>query len=124
MPLAAQAAYAAQQAAVAGPVANNVVQLDPMQPDAMLADPQPASRHATSFGGGLFTTPSEPQAAPHRPSLFKRATSSLRWGAAEPEQTRTEPQMGEPEPTATVRQAGADTEVAGLDIPAFLRRQH
>jgi cell division protein FtsZ len=124
MPAAAQAAYAAQQAAVAGPVASNVVQLDPMQQDAMLAEPQPAARLATSFGNGLFTTPAEPQAATHRPSLFKRATSSLRWGASEPEQTRTEPQIGEPEPIATVRQAAADTEVAGLDIPAFLRRQH
>jgi cell division protein FtsZ len=127
MPIAAQAAYAAQQAAAAGPMASasNVVQLDPVQPEPMLADPHPAGRHATSFGSGLFTTPSEPQqGATHRPSLFKRATSSLRWGAADTETTRTEPQIGEPEPTATVRQAAADTEVAGLDIPAFLRRQH
>jgi cell division protein FtsZ len=121
MPMAAQAAYAAQQQA--GPVAHgsNVVQLEAVAPEPVLAEPAP--RQGMAAGHGLFTSPSEAQAAPARPSLFKRATFGLRRNHAEPE-ARMEPQIGEAEPTATVRQSAAEAEVAGLDIPAFLRRQH
>jgi cell division protein FtsZ len=124
MPIAAQAAYAAQNQA--GPVAHgsNVVQLEAVSPEPMLAEPLPAPRQAAAASHGLFTSPAvEAQVPPARPSLFKRATFGLRRNQAEPE-PRMEPQIGETEPTATVRQSAAEAEVAGLDIPAFLRRQH
>jgi cell division protein FtsZ len=122
MPIAAQAAYAAQHQPAPGPVAHasNVVHLEPTPPEPVLAEIHPMQRHAPELGAGLFTR-AEPQAP--RPSLFRRATSSLR-RQPEPETHRTEPQIGDPEPTATVRPAVAEAEVAGLDIPAFLRRQH
>jgi cell division protein FtsZ len=121
MPMAAQAAYAAQQQTGPAPHASNVVQLEAVAPEPVLAEPAP--RQATAAGHGLFTPAAEAQASPARPSLFKRATFGLRRNHAEPE-ARLEPQIGEPEPTATVRQSAAEAEVAGLDIPAFLRRQH
>jgi cell division protein FtsZ len=125
MPVAAQAAYAAQQyAPAAAPMATatNVVHLEAApEPVAEMA-PQPASYS----GNGLFTRSAEAPAtaAAPRASLFKRATSGLRRNVAESDISRMEPHMNEPEPTATVRQAAAENEVAGLDIPAFLRRQH
>jgi cell division protein FtsZ len=125
MPVAAQVAYAAQQyapAAASMAAATNVVHLEAApEPVAEMA-PQPASYS----GNGLFTRSAEAPttAAAPRASLFKRATSSLRRNVAESDVARMEPHMSEPEPTATVRQAAPENEVAGLDIPAFLRRQH
>ncbi len=91
------------------------------------AEPEPAMAAANApdpatqaVRGTLFTEPAARPAAPppgqHR-SLFRMMT---RRQAAEPE--RTEPQMA-PEPAALVRAAGAESENAGLEIPAFLRRQ-
>jgi cell division protein FtsZ len=95
---------------------------------------QPASR------AGLFAEPPRPVSAgapaqpatePARPSLFSTVTGAFRRrqqaaGAhAEPAPVRAEPVMQEPRPEpprASVRQTAGD-EVAGLDIPAFLRRQ-
>jgi cell division protein FtsZ len=125
MPVAAQAAYSAQQQAPAqAPMAaaTNVVHLE--------AAPEPvaemAPQTASYSGNGLFTRAAEAPTAVAAPraSLFKRATSGLRRNVAESDVTRMEPHMSDPEPTATVRQAAAENEVAGLDIPAFLRRQH
>jgi cell division protein FtsZ len=120
-------AYAAEEAA-AEPVAS-------LQP-AMQAQPQraaPAQPHA------LFTQPAaapqqqEPEHAPvHRPSLFGKVTGGWRRSQA-PQQaadtpdlrSRAEPRFGgeAPEPSAEVRAAIAEPDPAGLDIPAFLRRQ-
>ena len=98
----------------------------------------PAARQAAS---GLFTqAPAQLEAAPipapaqpHRPSIFNLVTGALRRGPAQPAQPempdmrdvrRSEPHFaGEQQaPSATVR-AHAEAEPAGLDIPAFLRRQ-
>jgi cell division protein FtsZ len=126
MPVAAHAAYAAQYAAAPAPVAaaTNVVHLE-AAPEP-IAEVAPAPQPVSYSGNGLFTRAAEAAAAVAAPraSLFKRATSGLRRNVAESDVARMEPHMSEPEPTATVRQAAAENEVAGLDIPAFLRRQH
>jgi cell division protein FtsZ len=80
----------------------------------------------------LFTpAPVEP-APQHRPSLFGKVTGAWRRGTttppAEPEMPdmrRAEPRFvpGQNEPAALVRPASSEQDVAGLDIPAFLRRQ-
>ncbi len=79
----------------------------------------------------LFTQPAEPSGQ-HRPSLFGKVTGAWRRGAgpapAAPEVThtrRTEPQVAQdqPEPTSLVRSSSVEADAAGLDIPAFLRRQ-
>jgi cell division protein FtsZ len=95
---------------------------------------QPASR------AGLFAepprpvstgAPAQPAPEPARPSLFSTVTGAFRRRQhapathAEPAPVRAEPVMQEPRPEpprASVRQTAGD-EVAGLDIPAFLRRQ-
>jgi cell division protein FtsZ len=88
---------------------------------------------------GLFADPPRPAAAqassavePARPSLFSTVTGAFRRRYNAPTMVtepaapvRAEPTMQEarPEqPRASVRQTAGD-EVAGLDIPAFLRRQ-
>ena len=73
----------------------------------------------------------QPAADPTRPSLFSTVTGAFRRRphsapAADPATARVEPPvLQEPrleQPRASVRQTAGD-EVAGLDIPAFLRRQ-
>jgi hypothetical protein len=120
-------AYAADEAP-AEPVAS-------LQP-AMHAQPQ---RAATAQPHALFTQPAgatqhqEPEHVPvHRPSLFGKVTGGWRRSQA-PQQaadtpdlrSRAEPRFGSeaPEPSADVRAAIAEPDPAGLDIPAFLRRQ-
>jgi len=88
----------------------------------------------------LFTQPARapapepaPAAAP-RSSIFNLVTGRLRGGrAAAPAEEvpdmrdlrRAEPRMAETrEPTAQVRQTAPEQEAVGLDVPAFLRRQH
>jgi cell division protein FtsZ len=102
---------------------------------------QAASRPAlTASRGGLFAEaprpvtaapPVQPTGEAVRPSLFSTVTGAFRRRpqssspAAETVQTRAEPPAQEPrieQPRASVRQTAGD-EVAGLDIPAFLRRQ-
>jgi cell division protein FtsZ len=127
--------HAMAQPQAGAPIAavSNVVQLETAapvyaggQPERIVAEVQPAQRPGSAFGNGLFTTPVEaPPAttAPKHGNLFNRVTGALRRSQPEAETVRTEPQIGgEAEPMALVRQAGAETE-AGLDIPAFLRRQ-
>jgi cell division protein FtsZ len=128
MPVVAHAAQVmAHHAAAGAPMASasNVVQLETVAPGyapAELATAE-APRANTAYGNGLFTRPAEAAAAAAPPrNLFNRVTGVLRRGHAEQESARTEPQIGG-EPMALVRQAGGETEVAGLDIPAFLRRQ-
>jgi cell division protein FtsZ len=92
------------------------------------AAPPPSSHPPRS---SLFTDPQRGAAAPtqaatqaivHRPSIFGRVTGGWR-KPMDAEAQRTEPQMAEMGPEAVVRQAAPETEVQGLDIPAFLRRQ-
>jgi cell division protein FtsZ len=97
----------------------------------------PHQRAAAAQSHGLFTQPAasqpEPEPAPvHRPSLFGKVTGGWRRSQASqptPEvpdlRRRAEPRVsGEaPEPAADVRAAIAEPDPAGLDIPAFLRRQ-
>jgi cell division protein FtsZ len=103
--------------------------------------PPPARPPLTASRAGLFAEPSRPVAAPAaaqqpveppRPSLFSTVTGAFRRRnqavaaqVAEPAQMRSEPTVQEQHvepPRASVRQTAGD-EVAGLDIPAFLRRQ-
>jgi cell division protein FtsZ len=97
----------------------------------------PHQRAAAAQSHGLFTQPAasqpEPEPAPvHRPSLFGKVTGGWRRSQASqptPEvpdlRRRAEPRVGgeAPEPAADVRAAIAEPDPAGLDIPAFLRRQ-
>jgi cell division protein FtsZ len=102
---------------------------------------EPSARPApTASRASLFAEPSRPIAAPvpvqqaaevARPSLFSTVTGAFRRrhqapaAASEAAPVRTEPSIQEPRPEpprASVRQTAGD-EVAGLDIPAFLRRQ-
>jgi cell division protein FtsZ len=100
----------------------------------------PARPPLTASRAGLFAEPSRPVMAPAatqqpvepaRPSLFSTVTGAFRRRnqpaapVAEPAQMRSEPTVQEQHvepPRASVRQTAGD-EVAGLDIPAFLRRQ-
>ena len=99
--------------------------------------PPPAP--TASSGSALFTQPAvahhpEP-AAPPRSSIFNLVTGKLR-GSRTPapaeeapdlrEQHRAEPRVVQEQhqPTAHVRQTAAEQEGTGLDVPAFLRRQH
>jgi cell division protein FtsZ len=103
--------------------------------------PQAAQRPAPGASrAGLFAEPPRPVSAgapaqqtaePARPSLFSTVTGAFRRrqhapaAHVEPAPIRAEPTMQNhhPEPPrASVRQTAGD-EVAGLDIPAFLRRQ-
>jgi cell division protein FtsZ len=132
MPVAAHAAHAMPQHAAAGaPMASasNVVQLETVAPAYAAHEMATAEapRANTAYGHGLFTRAAEAPPATTVPpprNLFNRVTGVLRRAHVEQESTRTEPQIGaEAEPIALVRQAGGESEVAGLDIPAFLRRQ-
>jgi cell division protein FtsZ len=89
---------------------------------------QPAQPHP------LFTqTAAAPEPAPvHRPSLFGKVTGGWRRSHAAPPapelpdlRRRNEPRMAADtaEPSAEVHAAMAEPDPAGLDIPAFLRRQ-
>jgi cell division protein FtsZ len=120
------------QAAQAQVRSVEVAQLEAAVPDAF-APPQaqapvPAPPPTLPPRSTLFTEPTRPQTAPspttaHRPSIFGRVTGGWR-KSAEAEPVRAEPHMQqEVEPTVVVRQAAPETEVQGLDIPAFLRRQ-
>jgi cell division protein FtsZ len=102
--------------AVQEPVAQPAAQ--PVQPPAPRVAPAPHP---------LFTSaPQEPPA--HRPSLFGKVTGAWRRGAQpapEPElpDLRRVQAVQRVEPAPQVRAALPETEAAGLDIPAFLRRQ-
>ena len=110
---------AAEHAPVQAPPANAL-------PHQVPGGPRTASPRA-----GLFSEPPRAQAEPlPTRSLFGIVTGALRRGAGAPpaaptpqDPRRAEPQLNEPapEPSASVRPAG--NEEAGLDIPAFLRRQ-
>ena len=109
---------AAEHAPVQAPPANAL-------PHQLPGGPRTASPRA-----GLFSEPPRAQAEPlPTRSLFGIVTGALRRGAGAPpaaptsqDPRRTDPQLEPaPEPSASVRPAG--TEEAGLDIPAFLRRQ-
>jgi cell division protein FtsZ len=92
-------------------------------------------RAATS---ALFTQPAPvaaPEPAPvHRASLFNIMTKKVRGGRATApveevpdlrDLRRVEPRAAEVrEPAAQVRQTAPEQETVGLDVPAFLRRQH
>ena len=98
----------------------------------------PAAQQPVSANASLFAEQPRVAAAPvqtasegPRPSLFSTVTGAFRRrnnvtsAPAVPMAVRAEPMLHEarPElPRASVRPAGGD-EVAGLDIPAFLRRQ-
>jgi cell division protein FtsZ len=92
---------------------------------------EPVLRQAPTPRSSLFTDqaasirPMPSASLPHRPSIFSVVTGALRRTPAPQEAERAEPQITpEPaQPAALVRAAGAETE-AGLEIPAFLRRQH
>jgi cell division protein FtsZ len=95
------------------------------------AAPSAPNAEAPPVRSGLFaeaprTASHRPTAAPvpPRPSLFGIVTGALRRGSpAEPE-AAPQPHMDEPEPPARATARMAASEDAGLDIPAFLRRQH
>ncbi len=75
----------------------------------------------------LFT-PASAEAPQHRPSLFGKVTGAWRRGAAPapelPDMRRLEPRPAPPAaPEPQVRTISPEPEQAGLDIPAFLRRQ-
>ena len=135
-----QAGMANQATAVAYTEEHYADQAEATQPT-MQHQPAPAPAARNAAPAGLFTqAPASQEAAPaqapsqaHRPSIFNLVTGALRRGpapAAQPEvpdmrdARRAEPHFAaEPQaPSATVR-AHAEPEPAGLDIPAFLRRQ-
>ena len=103
------------------------------------AMPQPLRQHAATAKSPLFAEPPVslgatplPPAPPATPrsSLFGIVTGALRRSPTPPaaEPRRTEPSLiaGEPQAevqAATPRPSPTQTEEAGLDIPAFLRRQ-
>ena len=123
---------ASGQAAGRGPADSSPGSMQAPPADALPHQPQGVAARAASPRSGLFSEPprpaSEPNAAggPNR-SLFGIVTGALRRGAtpgapAPGEPRRNEPQFGEAaEPSASVRPVAG--EEAGLDIPAFLRRQ-
>ncbi len=110
-----------------------------------VAAPAPTPRAAApaaAGGGGLFAAEplraaapapaAQPTAEAPRPSLFSTVTGAFRRRAApaaatpaEPAPARAEPVLQEqrPEPTRASVRPATEEEVAGLDIPAFLRRQ-
>ncbi len=109
---AAQAVAAAPAAATAETI------LAAADPGAGLGSAVPlptAAPRSTLFTDGAAPRTPAPRAP--RSGLFQMIT---RRPAPEPE--RTEPQIAA-EPTALVRAAGAEPDPAGLEIPAFLRRQ-
>jgi cell division protein FtsZ len=78
----------------------------------------------------LFTPSVQEEPAPQRPSLFGKVTGAWRRGSAPvepelPDMRRLDPRATHEqiEPSPLVRPATADQDAAGLDIPAFLRRQ-
>ncbi len=102
--------------------------LEPVAQLAPVAQPRPAPLPAHP----LFTQlphGAEPHAA--RTSLFGKVTGAFKRGASAPaEAEAAEPRRAEPraaaevaETAAMVRSALSEPEAAGLDIPAFLRRQ-
>jgi cell division protein FtsZ len=140
MPIAASAAIA-QPMPIGAPIAQTgtVLQFDAVpqqisQPEVtgatMAMEPNEAPRPNAAPRNTLFTDPPAAPAATTavggaKTSMFNLFTGSRRKVSAEAEAApRAEPHMApEREPTALVRQAGADAEATGLDIPAFLRRQ-
>ena len=136
-PVVPQASPAVTMAAHAAP------QHPPVAAPSPHAVPQPLRQHAAaaaksplfaeppvSLGATPLQAPPVAAAAP-RSSLFGIVTGALRRSAspaAPSEPRRTEPSLiaGEPQAevqAATPRQTPRETEEAGLDIPAFLRRQ-
>jgi cell division protein FtsZ len=126
-------------------VADTMQETAPMMGAMTASAPAPVAPTAQDFaaaprGTGLFAEPrrpveaamaAQPAAEPTKPSLFSTVTGAFRRrhhappASAEPAPVRAEPtlQDSRPEqPRASVQQTAGD-EVAGLDIPAFLRRQ-
>jgi cell division protein FtsZ len=108
-----------------------ILPLSAVQPSAPAA--QPGARQATQ-PHPLFTTPAAgvEEPPPHRSSLFGKVTGAWRRGATPapaapeyPDMRRPEPRFvaGQAEPAPLVHQASGEPDAAGLDIPAFLRRQ-
>jgi cell division protein FtsZ len=143
---AAKPLVAAHGAPVAGPVAagNQATAVAYAEPEAdavperaeapaFVAPPRPASSALFTQAAHASAPEPAPAAAP-RASIFNIVTGKLRGGrAAAPVEDlpdlrdlrRTEPRMAEPrEPAAQVRQTAPEQEAVGLDVPAFLRRQH
>jgi cell division protein FtsZ len=107
----------------------------PAQPQAPQAQVAPSARPASQPHALFTAAPAQaaaPEPAPQHRSLFGKVTGSWRRAPAPapaPElpdlRSRAEPRFSPEysEPTAQVRAAIAEPEAAGLDIPAFLRRQ-
>jgi cell division protein FtsZ len=106
------------------------------QEETLSADvvPQPQASVQATQQHPLFTQPvAAPEPAPvHRPSLFGKVTGGWRRSHAAPPapelpdlRRRNEPRMVAENtgPSAEVHAAMAEPDPAGLDIPAFLRRQ-
>ncbi len=131
----APAAYAPDPVAVQQP--SQMTQVHHHAPAPHAPVPQPLRQPSAAFRSPLFAEPPRgaeqplppvPAPAP-RSSLFGIVTGALRRSQAAPAPAaqRSEPQMaGQPEQAAQVQPAPeqrAHVEEAGLDIPAFLRRQ-
>jgi cell division protein FtsZ len=117
------------------PAASVAPPIEPPQPPPRSA---PSAQQQVSANASLFAEPPRAPAVqmaaePSRPSLFSTVTGAFRRRhngpvapvAAAPAPARAEPVLQathEDLPRASVRPAGGE-EVAGLDIPAFLRRQ-
>jgi cell division protein FtsZ len=126
------------------PVANMVAVTDAHPQPALQPKPVPQPLPAAQLAAKatLFAESQRPTAVPShgplaaaeppRPSLFSTVTGALRRRALQPAPgpqqavMRREPEMAEfqsPNPHVSVRQTSAGDET-GLEIPAFLRRQH
>jgi cell division protein FtsZ len=97
-------------------------------PPAAPAQPEPAPVRSGLFaepprGGSNRPAPTPMPATASRPSLFGIVTGALRRAPAPAEVEAPAPYMPEPEPAPRPSLRPAQTEDAGLDIPAFLRRQ-
>ncbi len=94
----------------------------PATAQAQLQAPQP---RPVQQAHPLFTQlPSSVEPPSNRHSLFGKVTGAFKRGPAPAENANPQPQAAQPaEAAPLVRPALSDAEPAGLDIPAFLRRQ-
>jgi cell division protein FtsZ len=111
------------------------VEQEPLQlPVQAVAVQQPTQTGQRPAAHPLFTASAAPVSEPqqHRSSLFGKVTGAWRRGAAPapaapeyPDMRRAEPRVapGQAEPAPLVHQSSGEPDAAGLDIPAFLRRQ-
>ncbi len=125
-------AYAQQEDEAPATVSLHTQLLTQVQPQAERPQASPQARVEPSAPHPLFTQlpyTVEPPAA--RTSLFGKVTGAFKRGPAvqtgheEPEQRRPEPKFAAEvaETASMVRTVLSEPEAAGLDIPAFLRRQ-